>query len=323
MKTANFCTLVALILFLGISRQVRAQWTQSPTALWTSNVGQKVGIGTNAPQQKLDVNGDAKMNQLFLYKDFNGSDGGLTITGDRPTIRLNGSATNQKWLIHVGTNQNGAFELFNSTNSYWGNPKFSVAPGTGDVRMGQLLINKNWDGAGGSPCITLTSDKPSIQFNSGQNNNKWLMHVGSDFGGAFELYSNAGPVPAFVLTPGTNGSGSMGIGTLKLPAGYKLAVGGRIICEELKVQLQYAWPDYVFAPGYRLKTLEEVAQHIAENGHLPNIPAACEVEEQGISVGEMQTKMMEKIEELTLYLIEMKKENTALKQRVEQLENKH
>ncbi len=66
----------------------------------------------------------------------------------------------------------------------------------------------------------------------------------------------------------------------------------------------------------------EVELHIQAEQHLPGMPSACEVEENGISVGEMQTKMMEKIEELTLYLIELKKDNTSLRQEVENLKQK-
>ncbi len=210
----------------------------------------------------------------------------------------------------------------NGTTALWTNQNVGIGTATPATKLhvnGALTINKNWDGVG---AINVTGDRPSVWFNSSQNNNKWLMHVGSDFGGAFELFSNSGPIPTLVLTPGANGSGRVGIGTLKLPVGYKLAVGGKIICEELKVQLQNAWPDYVFAPGYPLQSLEAVAQHIAEKGHLPNIPPACEMEDNGLSVGEMQTKMMEKIEELTLYLIELKKDNTSLRQEVEALKRK-
>ncbi len=209
-----------------------------------------------------------------------------------------------------------------TTTALWTNQNVGIGTASPATKLhinGALTINKNWDGVG---AINITGDRPSVWFNSGQNNNKWLMHVGSDFGGSFELFSNAGPVPALILTPGTNGTGRMGIGTLKLPVGYKLAVGGKIICEELKVQLQNAWPDYVFASNYNLQPLEAVAQHIAEKGHLPNIPSACEMEDNGLSVGEMQIKMMEKIEELTLYLIELKRDNTSLRQEVEELKRK-
>ena len=107
--------------------------------------------------------------------------------------------------------------------------------------------------------------------------------------------------------------------------GYKLAVNGNVICTELRVKLQGNWPDYVFADGYQLKSLEEVEAHIQSENHLPGIPAAAEVEKEGIAVGDMQKKMLEKIEELTLYLIDQNKrikqieqENISLRARLDQ-----
>lgn len=321
MKNIIISLTVTLLLCISVIQNAQAQWSQNLTTLWTTNNNQKVGIGTATPQQKLDVNGDAKMNQLFLNKDFNGSDGGLTLNGNRPTIRLNSTETNQKWLLHVGSNYNGAFELFNSTNGNWGAAKFSIAPGTGDMRTGQILINKNFNGSDGG--LTLNGNRPTIRLNSTETNQKWLLHLGSDYNGAFQLFNSTDGnwgAAKFAIAPGT---GAVVIGTTKMPAGYKLCIGGKIICEELKVQLQSAWPDYVFEPAYKLEPLESVAKHIAEKGHLPNIPSACEVAENGISVGEMQTKMMEKIEELTLYLLDIKKENESLKERVQALETTH
>ncbi|WP_055393106.1 malectin domain-containing carbohydrate-binding protein [Flagellimonas eckloniae] len=108
-------------------------------------------------------------------------------------------------------------------------------------------------------------------------------------------------------------AGNVGIGTSTIPSAYKLAVNGKIITEELKVQLQSAWPDYVFAKNYDLPSLEEIQKHIDEKGHLPNMPSAKEVEENGIEVGEMNRLLLEKIEELTIYIIAMKKEIIELK----------
>ena len=126
-----------------------------------------------------------------------------------------------------------------------------------------------------------------------------------------------------------NNWGDVGIGTLQIPVGYKLAVNGSIIAEELKVQLSQDWPDYVFQSDYQLLSLEEVEAHIRSNGHLPNIPSATEVKENGITVGDMQRRMMEKIEELTLHLIEQdkqikafQKQNEVLMDQVSSLEKK-
>ena len=104
--------------------------------------------------------------------------------------------------------------------------------------------------------------------------------------------------------------------------GYMLRVNGKIISEEVKVQLYAAWPDYVFGPEYQKKSLDELEVYIKENKHLPNIPSASQIEKDGLEVGEMQRKMMEKIEELTLYIIELKKENDNIKKEIQALKSK-
>ena len=110
-------------------------------------------------------------------------------------------------------------------------------------------------------------------------------------------------------------TGQVAIGNV-IPAAsaYKLTVTGKIICEELKVKLVSSiWPDYVFDKKYKLPTLSYLENFIEKNKHLPNIPSAAEVEKNGIEVGDMQKKMMEKIEELTLYIIDLQKQIDLLK----------
>jgi len=103
-------------------------------------------------------------------------------------------------------------------------------------------------------------------------------------------------------------AGNMGIGTQDT-RGYKLAVSGNMIAESVKVQLRSAWPDYVFANDYKLPSLEETEKHINEKGHLPGIPSASEVKANGIDLGEMNAKLLKKIEELTLYVIKERNMN--------------
>ncbi|MEO1050054.1 MAG: hypothetical protein AAFX87_05495 [Bacteroidota bacterium] len=98
--------------------------------------------------------------------------------------------------------------------------------------------------------------------------------------------------------------GNFGIGTTN-PT-YKLSVNGTIRAKEVIVET--GWSDFVFEEDYRLRTLKEVEAYINENGHLPEIPSAKEVEENGVKVGEMESKLLQKIEELTLYLIEKEKQ---------------
>ena len=100
---------------------------------------------------------------------------------------------------------------------------------------------------------------------------------------------------------------NVGIGT-KNTQGYRLAVGGNIIAEEIKVELQTNWPDFVFGKDYKLPSLEEIDMYIKANGHLMNIPSAIKVMESGIKLGEMNAKLLQKIEELTLYSIDQQKQ---------------
>lgn len=98
---------------------------------------------------------------------------------------------------------------------------------------------------------------------------------------------------------------------------YKLTVGGKIICEELKVKLQSApWPDYVFSDSYKLTPLSDLKNFIDKNKHLPNIPSAIDVQQNGIELGDMQTRLMEKVEELTLYIIDQQNQINELKKQI-------
>ncbi|MES2457427.1 MAG: hypothetical protein V4594_17860 [Bacteroidota bacterium] len=114
-------------------------------------------------------------------------------------------------------------------------------------------------------------------------------------------------------------SGNVGIGTTT--ASEKLSVKGKIRAQEIKVETS-GWADFVFAKDYQLPSLQQTEKHILVNGHLPGIPSAAEVAKDGIELGEMNKKLLQKIEELTLYLIEMKKENEAEKLENQKLQDK-
>ncbi|WP_448105170.1 hypothetical protein [Pedobacter panaciterrae] len=106
-------------------------------------------------------------------------------------------------------------------------------------------------------------------------------------------------------------TGNVGIGTTSPTE--KLSVKGKIRAQEIKVE-SANWPDYVFAKDYKLPSLKETEKYIDEKGHLPGIPSAEEVKVNGIDLGEMNAKLLQKIEELTLHLIEKEK-----KEKVQQL----
>ena len=111
----------------------------------------------------------------------------------------------------------------------------------------------------------------------------------------------------------------MGIGTTDLASGYELSVAGKIAATDILLEPQSSWPDYVFEEDYELMPLDEVEAAINKNGHLPGIPSAAEIKEDGLEVGAMQVNMMEKIEELTLHLIEMNKKLKAQEAEIKSL----
>ncbi|GHT77654.1 hypothetical protein AGMMS50262_19240 [Bacteroidia bacterium] len=114
-------------------------------------------------------------------------------------------------------------------------------------------------------------------------------------------------------------NGYVGIGTSN-PQNL-LDVYGTIRAKEVKIEVS-GWPDYVFDSNYSLPGLQTVSEHIEANKHLPGIPSAAEVAENGVSIGEMQAKLLQKVEELTLYLIRQENTIQELRTKIEQLENK-
>ncbi|RPE12644.1 hypothetical protein EGT74_03595 [Chitinophaga lutea] len=103
-----------------------------------------------------------------------------------------------------------------------------------------------------------------------------------------------------------NSAGKVGIGTTDTK-GHSLAVNGSAIFTRVIVKNYSNWPDYVFDSTYQLASLRSVERYITANKRLPGIPAAGEVMQQGVDVAEMQQQQMKKIEELTLYIIELNK----------------
>ncbi len=129
--------------------------------------------------------------------------------------------------------------------------------------------------------------------------------------------NNTGSFNAYQIFMKNNGN--VGIGTDNTH-GYRLAVNGKTITEELVVELKGNWPDYVFGEGYALPTLPELEQYITINKHLPEMPTAEEVENNGLSLGEMNAILLKKVEELTLYLISQDKKLQELEGKIRLLQ---
>jgi hypothetical protein len=200
-------------------------------------------------------------------------------------------------------------------------------------------LKKDWSG---SHAILFNSYAGSSQVAGGLSsfgNTKYANGPGSytSGAGAIMFFGNSGLLNFYITPPSTgqdenitwgtpkmhiNRSGQVGIGTTTVPDGYTLAVDGKVIMEEAKVSfIPQAGQTFVFESDYILPTLQEVENYIDQNGHLPDIPSAAEVEENGISLGEMDAKLLQKIEELTLYAVAQQKEIQKIEGRKSILEN--
>ena len=161
-----------------------------------------------------------------------------------------------------------------------------------------------------------------IYISDKNTSHKWFIGEGYNYAGLGIGYSTSNnteykdQAKLFINT-----SGQVGIGTTNT-AGYRLAVAGNIITEKVKVAQQANWSDFVFESGYQLPSLAETDQYIQQNGRLQGIPSAEEVKEEGYELGDMDAKLLQKIEELTLHLIRMDKEMKALKDKNNELEKR-
>ncbi len=140
-----------------------------------------------------------------------------------------------------------------------------------------------------------------------------LIHISSVYGifcgNGFQLTTNG----IMTLNGGLNVGGNIVTnGSLRVGSGFYCDAQGNAKVKELRVTLT-DWPDFVFGEDYRLAPLTEVEEYISENGHLPQMPSAAEVEADGADLGEMNKLLLQKVEELTLYIIDLQKQLDEMK----------
>lgn len=144
-------------------------------------------------------------------------------------------------------------------------------------------------------------------------------HRGSDSENGFICFATS-TSNAVVERMRIDSWGNVSIGSIN-SFGYKLSVAGSMIAERIKVKVQSAWPDYVFHEDYKLPPLPEVENYISLYRHLPDLPSAKEIECTGLDVADMNSVLLKKVEELTLYLIEQQKVIQSQAVRIEKLED--
>ncbi len=159
----------------------------------------------------------------------------------------------------------------------------------------------------------LVSGKTWSLLNTNLNTLTFVNHLnGTNYESSFRIEYGA---PTNSLT--INSEGNVGLGTWS--SNHKLAVAGTIISEEIIVKLQSDWPDYVFSEDYLLPTLSEQEQYILKNNHLQGVPSSQDVIKNGIKIADMQSILLQKIEELTLYIIKQEKDIKILSHQVKEL----
>ncbi|UAY53263.1 Ig-like domain-containing protein [Ferruginibacter albus] len=203
--------------------------------------------------------------------------------------------------VKIGVSDNAYMVLLQSGNVGIGttpesNTKLQV---NGNVKAIGLIIP-----TGAAYGKVLTSDSNGLA--------SWQMPTGNNSNDA--LWSLSGNDLS------SSSTANIGIGVNKVPIGYKLAVNGDALFTKIKVKAYNAttWPDYVFADNYNLPKLKEVEQYLKQNKHLRGIPSALEIQTNGIDVADNEAALLQKIEELTLYVIDENKKNEDLSKQVMQ-----
>ncbi len=274
----------------------------STSALMTLLMNGKVGVGRSNPSYKLHVAGDIR--------------GSSTVSVEKNgnyRVALNGQS--HGYIIGTNDSNESKFLIHSNGTSYMKGGYVGIGTST---TLSRLHVSSAL--SGGTPYNTdgITIDNTSrsvlqmLTHNTGDQylmfgdvdkaNRAWVGYNHNIDQMNFTFHNTAGK---FAFT-----NGNVGIGVAD--PSEQLEVNGTIRSKKVKVEAT-GWPDYVFAPSYELRALSEVEDHIKENGHLPEVPSAKEIEEKGLDLGVMDATLLKKVEELTLYLIDMKKEIEVLK----------
>ncbi len=258
-----------------------------------------IGIGTFSPTGRLSI--DAKQSTLTDILDIKGT-------------------SSRQWSISYEQNSwlqsKLSFDEFDANGSRF--PRLTL--NTGKVGIGTTTPDEALEIYSTRPVMRLKNSadgSSAFAWLEYYDINSRMGYIGFGSSGNSNLYiqNEAG---GNVIVP----NGHVGIGTLHPDA--ELSVKGSIHTNEVKVDLNGAVaPDYVFDDNYDLRTLEETEKYIHANSHLPEIPSASEMEENGLNLKEMNLMLLKKVEELTLYMIEMNKDMKSHNDEIQQLKKEN
>jgi hypothetical protein len=313
-----------------IANDYPSAWTDR---VFISQAG-NIGIGTISPNDKLEINGNLRLNSgstdgaRFIWLGGTGGtqeyrarlapDGHLAFfpgEGIATTLALTqngnvgiGTTTPQSKLtvngdgISLGNNGNTVFINGNVNNN----------------NTGQLAIYSNSSATNGS-FIYLWNKENTYPYKSGS-----IDLVSYGISGHGIRFGNYNTTSSWTVSMVLTKDGKLIVGNpdnVQTPGNYKLYVQDGILTEKIKVAFKNTgdWSDYVFKEGYPLMPLNNLEKYVSKNFHLPGIPSAEQVVKSGVDLGEMDSKLLGKIEELSLYIIDMNKKIEQQQREIEEL----
>jgi len=270
-----------------------------------------VGVGTTDPQTRLQITGGGDANLAGGGYLTMGSAGGRNMVMDNNEIlaRDDGSVSTLHLQAEGGLVAIGVNGVTDANLNGGGSLTLGSVGGTNIVLDNNEIMARN---NGNTSTLHFQADGGSVRI--GGNDGGALL-IGADTGNRIGINQEQiiatedGDTATLYLNPVLGGQVAIGpLLNVAVPSDVSLAVQGKILSEEVEVQLVDDWPDYVFDDNYPLMSLNEVERSIKQNRHLPDVPSADEVQASGIALGEMQGLLLRKIEELTLYVIDLQKQ---------------
>jgi trimeric autotransporter adhesin len=282
-----------------------------------------VGIGTTAPTTKLEVNSATAGVSGIKLTQLTSSSTAAAANGKALSVDASGNVI----LVTAGSGTGGD-NLGNHTATTALNMNSQNIVSVNSLGIGtaspsaKLEVNSGTIANAGLKFTQLNASSPTAAANGkaltvDASGNVILVPASTGSGTSYWTLNTANNN----ITNSNTGCVVIGSTITSFPTGYKLFVEGGIMTERVKVAVKNTanWADYVFATNYRLRPLSEVAQHIQQYKHLPDVPSAQEVVNSGLDLAENQAKLLQKIEELTLYVIEQDKQIKHLQKQVKGL----
>ena len=272
-----------------------------------------LGVGTTTPMTKLDVNGSVKVDK---------------VSSPHTSLQIGHDVNDRIIADNYAAKNYGGGMFFRVTPD----PSLNIGynyidvmslSDKGNVGIGRLKPNSKLDVNGSVKFDQTSYAHTNLQIGHDINDRIFADNsITKNYGGGMFFRVTSDPslnighnyIDVMMITD----KGKVGIGT-GITGNHKLAVEGSIGAREIKVEGS-GWSDFVFAKEYKLPTLTQVEKHIKEKGHLQNIPSAAEVKKDGFFLGEMDAKLLQKIEELTLYTIQQEKQLKKQSKSIKKLE---